>query len=798
MAMDTELDLRIKTVVEAGESAKSLGELKASLRELQNLSIQYGEKSPEAMAKVTAAAGKIKDKIGDLRAETSALSGEGFENVANSANYLKSSLTNLSFSDATQGVKLLTTSINNLKFNDLSKSVGDFGKSLLTLGKALLTNPLFLLGSVIALIITNFDKLATSGGLVGKVFTAIGDAVGYVVGLFTKLTDAIGLTNIEQQKSIDKQKEATDKAIADIDRLTKYRTEKLAAQGKSTLAAEKEGEDAKKKVYDTEIKIIEDLEKKDKAAFRSKKDRLEELRKLRQGIINNIDVLEIKVTSEKQKKEEDLAKKRKENYNEYINQLKGQWEEYKRIFADIKANQQSLSQEKISDFVGEMFKFLQGKDAKAVVGDVSKALNVLRTDVKNLLFTTSESVRVAYKDTDKFYEDILKVSKGSFNEELKIQYEQLKRQKIAREEKYKEDKANLEIRKNEEILAIVETSRAMAKVNNQKFDEIKATKEAENILYAKYYNLQKELDNNFYEGQYANIKSTNEIKLKMIEDGFQKQIDESNWYIDQYYDLIETHRMSTHELFGVEKDIEDFNLIKDEKLKILDAEMNAELQKADITGANKELITRKYAVKIKQVELDNLNDITDAMERQSKKREQLFSDTYSSLRGISDALSQNELNNATGNEAKLKEARKRQFNRNKLFNSVGAIMNTYQGITKAIADYPYPLSVVMAGLAGALGFAQVAAINSQRFDEGGNSSSSPMGAFKGSGTGTGGASSAGAGSFAGPSVFSTGFTGQMAQGGPMRMRVSVLESDITKVQDRVRVQEQRSNVFGGG
>ncbi len=61
------------------------------------------------------------------------------------------------------------------------------------------------------------------------------------------------------------------------------------------------------------------------------------------------------------------------------------------------------------------------------------------------------------------------------------------------------------------------------------------------------------------------------------------------------------------------------------------------------------------------------------------------------------------------------------FEENKAVAIGQALINTYQGITQAIANYPPPFSYAMAAAQGALGFAQVNAIRSQSKDGGGSS-----------------------------------------------------------------------------
>ena len=59
------------------------------------------------------------------------------------------------------------------------------------------------------------------------------------------------------------------------------------------------------------------------------------------------------------------------------------------------------------------------------------------------------------------------------------------------------------------------------------------------------------------------------------------------------------------------------------------------------------------------------------------------------------------------------------FKINKIAGIANAIVNTSEGITKALASYPPPVSFAMAALQAAAGFAQVSAIRSQSFSGGG-------------------------------------------------------------------------------
>lgn len=90
-----------------------------------------------------------------------------------------------------------------------------------------------------------------------------------------------------------------------------------------------------------------------------------------------------------------------------------------------------------------------------------------------------------------------------------------------------------------------------------------------------------------------------------------------------------------------------------------------------------------------------------------------------------------------------------------------ALINTFQGITKALATYPPPLAQAMAAIQAAAGFAQVANIRSQtKNGGGGGSSASAASASTASGAAAAGASS-------GQTMFVQGLTGDQLFSGDM-------------------------------
>ena len=146
---------------------------------------------------------QAKDAQKDFNENIGANAGPAFESAGNNLRNLQSRLGSLDFGGAADSIKGLSANIKNLNFSGATDGAGEFGKSIVGLGKALLTNPIFLIGSVLALLITNFDKLANVVPGVGIAFEVIGNVIGAVKDAITGFTDAIGLTAVAAADAVD-------------------------------------------------------------------------------------------------------------------------------------------------------------------------------------------------------------------------------------------------------------------------------------------------------------------------------------------------------------------------------------------------------------------------------------------------------------------------------------------------------------------------------------------------------------------------------------------------------------------
>ena len=146
---------------------------------------------------------QLKDAQKDFNEEIGANAGPAFESAGNNLSNLRTRLGSLDLDGAAQSINGLATNIKGLNFSGATEGSSAFGKSILNLGKSLLANPIFLIGTVLALLITNFDKLANVVPAVGIVFEAIGSVIGFVKDAITGFTDAIGLTAVAAQDAVD-------------------------------------------------------------------------------------------------------------------------------------------------------------------------------------------------------------------------------------------------------------------------------------------------------------------------------------------------------------------------------------------------------------------------------------------------------------------------------------------------------------------------------------------------------------------------------------------------------------------
>jgi hypothetical protein len=206
MAEETD-DISIKVAIDSADADKSIKQIKQSLKDLKN--VKAGDKLFEDAQK---AAAKYKDKLDDIKDAAGAAAGSGVEK--------------------------LTSSMNLLKDGFVNADPGKLSIGMKGLGAAMKAIPIFLIIEGIKFLVENFEKLASGGGIVGKVFTAIGEVVGAVIQYFKDLSDSLGLSSFAAEDNAERTiaaAKATEAAVTG-----KYDAEiRMAkAAGKETIDLE--------------------------------------------------------------------------------------------------------------------------------------------------------------------------------------------------------------------------------------------------------------------------------------------------------------------------------------------------------------------------------------------------------------------------------------------------------------------------------------------------------------------------------------------------------------------------------
>ena len=225
-----------------GNATEKTQSLRAQMRQLR----EELAKLPEGTAeynKVQRQLGELTDKVGDLSRSVNTLAGDPLERLNNSFGMIGSSILSLDFGAAQTGLQGVTSAIKDFKFGDLSKAAKGFGSTMMDLGKALLTNPIFLIGGIIALIVANFEALTEAGGLVGKMFGFLKTTIDSVTQGLVDFMDWIGLTDSKaaeraenDKKRAEEQKKLKDEELKKAKEVEEQK-EKLAKE-----AAEKEAQ----------------------------------------------------------------------------------------------------------------------------------------------------------------------------------------------------------------------------------------------------------------------------------------------------------------------------------------------------------------------------------------------------------------------------------------------------------------------------------------------------------------------------------------------------------------------------
>jgi len=656
--MAQDIELKIKTAVESAEAAKSLGQLKRALIELNELQAQAGDSSGPAFDRLsTAASGAAKrlaetrDAIGDIQDKTKTLEGTPVERLTGSFGLLKESIMNLDFDKAKIGVEGLTTAFSPLgpdgsplkglaamkgTMANLGGTVKDLGGTFMSLGKALLTNPIFLIGAVIALVVVAIVKLMDSLGLLKPILDAIKKAIGFVVDMFEKLTDWLGLTTHAEEEYAKKATENAEKRRKAADEEAKSKQDLLKLTNNLT---------------DEEIKLLEKKLGKKIDVSKSEYD-IEEERLTKSQAANKMEI--------------DALNKLVEAGGELTDEQKKQLEEREK---DYKANAKAIES-------------IEEQKQKAIIDANKKSTDILASwKLKNI------------QDENTRAKEQLKITEQEELSKIDLQIREAKRLKQSTTDL---DAARLEIVKyfdNEEnkiTKRATEQKAATAKENYDKYKDgigkqLKALEDSEAAMISKTEEgTQARVD--------AEIKSMNAIEafqkknakaLGLTQDQltviYQENIDKRT-KLQEDFNKIAQDKENKMALAAADiavlqasNDEERFNAQKAQ----IEANTKVLLQNTELSAEERKKIELESSNQIKaidnqitQYKLDNINTVSqtelsaaqfnlDQSKAKGVERIALIDEVYVATLSAIDTNEQLELQQAGDNEAKKEEIREK-------------------------------------------------------------------------------------------------------------------------------------------
>lgn len=603
------------------------------------------------------------------------------------------SLMSLDFSRANNQAKAFAMNAKSIDFSGAISQVKNLGGTFLQLGKALLTNPLFLIVAAIVAIGAAIVKLIDKLGLlkvimnaVGKVFGWISDLIDALIQPLKDLTDWLGWTANAAEESAQKQADAAEKVAKATENRTESvlisldaEIERAKIQGKNTEDLER------KKVY-----LISYTAKKraeaDREAYKAAvlkgeldKEEIENLKeKARQSRLayksakEDAKTFEVQIATEKVNAQKDANKKIKEEEDAAAK------EQAAKNKTAYEARKRQIEEEK-------KFRIETAKNIKDI------QLSLIEDETERELAINAEKFKRLRED--------MKANKMLTDAERKILNDLYNKQELKASEEINKKKADSEIEKQKEVNAILQ--------------ELRLTEQEKQLADIDTHYA--ELKQKFIDNATEEFKLTEEYKNALLElekkAAADKQaiIDEANKVAKEKADaeLIAELEKNANTLAG--------------KKALLDEQMRQELENKELTEEQKKAIEDKYR-----------NAKLDADIAAVQKGAAAASQGLQAVQGLSDAIFAAKMSKLEKGSAAELAAAKKQFEINKKLQIAQALI---QGVQAVLAAYSSGSAIpivgavtgpIFAALAAATVVANIAKIKNSKF-EGGSAAASTGG-----------------------------------------------------------------------
>lgn len=639
--------IRLDIELNGSQGEKTLADLKQELKELQNQLDNTTKGSKEfndTLKKISTVQGEINSvnkQLDNLSPEKRA---ESFNKAFGSMTATVQGLTGTMGLLGMENDKLINVSIalqGAMNFSNAIKDVGELKNAFQIFGKVLLTNPIFLIASVLTAIGVAIYKLKDSIKILSVAFEALKVAIQSVITFFKKLGDALGLYDYKAEQVVKKQMANLEKLKKAQDDYTKAMDRQIQIQnalGEETINMEKKKAAYTVQSLKLQIAAMEEIIKNTKKVKDEQRQQLEELKKALFDAETAYQVLMIKEVELNKKKEEE------------------------------KLNAEREAAEKRREMIVRM----QEQEYKDIQKLYSKQLAALEYNY---------NLQKQWAQLNG--EDTLAIERRAIEEKIKLQSEYLKEL----QEKSKVNKAiNKDIiAEQQNVLQQLQDQLAIttATINKNIQDKMQQQREEE---------LKNQMDSELKRIEGIKKQYEWEIELAQLkgEDTLQLEKDKNAALIEEYTNYY--NKLNELDDESKEKNIESINSIK-----------------AALEELNKNEI--KLQLKATQV----------AQQQAAIKRQAYFNYAQKAI-SFEQELGNFALNIMQLTSTNSKKINKAKFNIDKGLRISQALMDTYKGITEALASYPPPFNAVMAAVTSAMGMAQVAAIQQVKYEADENSS----------------------------------------------------------------------------
>jgi hypothetical protein len=662
--------------------------------------------------------GQLKDQMLDAGDAVKSQTGPAFEGMNNTFGIMTNQISNLDFEGLGRSLTSMGANVKKVDFKTLNQEIGGLIKGIANLGKALLSNPIFLIAGAVAGIIAYWSELQAlwNSAKIDKLEKAkkvLDDqavALERQVNIQKKVQGSNADTYDQEMKILVVKKQSAQKEIelASLKGDTEAQTEAIKKKEQAVydiklLQAQQQGEI--NKALDDARRLVD----KDYDAQRKKEEASKEFVKAQQNIV---------------KIEEEKIEKGRQN-----EQLMGSAFKYSKD-QTVELHKQSS----IQKGNGSML-MAQNQQQEKKTNFVERELTVHEQALAN-----KKSELAVLKEGAKVAQESIKTAEQLKAEaDAQARAEERKRKAIEAAQKLKEDIKGIEER--------------ISEVLRSQMDDYE--KELFNVQKVQEQELKRFNDAKKSEKEIAQLKAVHAFELQLIMDK---------------YDKIEADK-AKEKLKKEQEDAQARIIAKQQEID----DLQAIIDKADEENQNAKLSEREQEIRgvqdkyfeLKTLAENNKMDTTALVEAERREKQEI-NDKYDkeeldkktalekakhdaqvqwaekglgAIQALGDAVFAHQFNQVQKGSKEEEKLRRKQFNFNKAMQLGGAIIDTAKATIASLASAPVaiggvpnPAGIASLALVGVTGAASVAKIMATRFE-------SPSPNLSSSGGGSGGGSS---------------------------------------------------------